>query len=96
LEEGVTAGMKKQAPPKPKPPSQADERQQLQRSLERYTCTLDKSTSEQARLLGLERSQTVCALVSEAVQEYIQKGGSKGVRISIWHEQYNEMANHRM
>lgn len=41
--------------------------------MERYSCTLDKSLSEQARLLGLERGQTVCALVNEAVDDFIKR-----------------------
>ncbi|MGA9151224.1 MAG: hypothetical protein WBZ36_11650 [Candidatus Nitrosopolaris sp.] len=60
---------RKQPPPGPRTPSQA----QLEKSLERYTCTLDKSTSEQARLLGLERGQTVCQVTGQAVRDFIRR-----------------------
>ncbi|MGA9154677.1 MAG: hypothetical protein WBZ36_29185 [Candidatus Nitrosopolaris sp.] len=51
-------------PPGPKSPSQR---------LERYNCTLDKDFSERTRLLGLERKQSVCSLVNEAVDDFIRR-----------------------
>ena len=67
-------------PPKPKPVSDAAARQQLERGLQNYTCTLDKELSQKTRNLGLERQQTVCALVSTAVSEYIRRQREKQER----------------
>jgi hypothetical protein len=41
---------KKQSPPAPKSPSQSEQQQRLERQLERYSCTLDKSLSERANI----------------------------------------------
>ncbi|MGA9148972.1 MAG: hypothetical protein WBZ36_00230 [Candidatus Nitrosopolaris sp.] len=62
---------KKQSPPKPMSPSQSE--QKIERQSERYSCTLDNDVSERARILGLERKQTVCSLVNEAVDDFIRR-----------------------
>lgn len=61
------------SPPKPKPPSQSEQREQLEKSLERYTCTLDKETSTRARNYGLEHQKSVCSVVKQAVDELIRR-----------------------
>ena len=57
----------------PRPPGPKSPSQRLERQLERYNCTLDKDFSERTRLLGLERKQSVCSLVNEAVEDFIRR-----------------------
>jgi len=61
-------------PPKPRgSKTQREQQQELEKSLESYTCTLDKSTGARVRQLGLLRRENVCQTVSKIVNEYIDR-----------------------
>jgi hypothetical protein len=64
---------KNQVPSPPKPPSSSEEREELQKTLKRYNCTLSEGLSEKTRNIGLEEGKTVCSVVNIAVEEYIRR-----------------------
>lgn len=64
---------KKQSRSPPPPQSEQEQKEQLEKPLSRYTCTLDKETSMQARQYGLEHQKSVCSVVAVAVNELVRK-----------------------
>jgi hypothetical protein len=64
-------------PPGPKSPTQREQQQELERSLERYSCVFDVKDSNQIRLLALEKGDNVCTYVRKVMREHVEEARGK-------------------
>ena len=65
-------------PPKPQPSptfteAAMNDRRELQKAGENYTCQLPKNLSQQTRNVGIQEGKNVWTIVFEATKAYVQK-----------------------